>query len=63
MLHICLSLDEAYYIPLGMKILAASDTESDYAIRCTWVLSLHLYRWEQCMYNKSPERDQYIEAC
>ena len=27
-----------------VKILAASDTESDYAIRCTWVLSLHLYR-------------------
>jgi len=26
-----------------MKILAASDTESDYAIRCTWALSLHLY--------------------
>jgi len=42
------------------KILAASNTESDYAIRCTWVLSLHLYR---CMYNRSPERDQYIKAC
>jgi len=26
------------------KILAASDTESDYTIRCTWVLSLHLHR-------------------
>jgi len=30
-------------IRFRMKILAASDTESDYAIRCTWVLSLHLY--------------------
>jgi len=30
-------------IRLRIKILAASDTESDYAIRCTWVLSLHLY--------------------
>jgi len=31
-------------IRFRMKILAASDTESDYAIHCTWVLSLHLYR-------------------
>ena len=45
-------------IGFRMKILAASDTKSDCAIRCTWVLSLHLYRWEQCMYNRSPERDQ-----
>ena len=27
-----------------MKFLAASDMESDYAIRCTWVLSLQLHR-------------------
>jgi len=27
-----------------MKILAASDTESDYVIHCTWALSFHLYR-------------------
>jgi len=44
-----------------MKILAAADTESDYAIRCAWV-SLHLYRWEQCLYNASPERVQYIST-
>jgi len=31
-------------IRFHMKILAASDTESDYAIHCTGVLSLHLYR-------------------
>jgi len=31
-------------IRFGMKILAASDTGSDFAIRCPWVLSLHLYR-------------------
>jgi len=31
-------------IKFCMKILAASDTESDYAIHCTWVLSLHMYR-------------------
>jgi len=46
-----------------MKILAASDRESDCTIRCTWVLSLHLYRWEQWMYNRSPERDKYMRAC
>jgi len=51
------------FIRFRRKILAASDTESEYAIRCTWVLSLHLYRWEQCMYNWSPERDQYTRAC
>jgi len=50
-----------HWISICMKILVASDTESGYRIRCTWVLSLHLYRWEQCMYNRSPERDQYIE--
>ena len=27
-----------------MKTLAASDTEYDYAIRFSWVLSLHLHR-------------------
>ena len=27
-----------------VKIVAASDTGSDYAIYCAWVLSLHLYR-------------------
>ena len=32
------------HIGFPVKMLAASDTESDYAIRCTWVLSLHLYR-------------------
>ena len=26
-------------------------------------LPFHLYRWEQCMYNRSPERDQYVRAC
>ena len=31
-------------IRFHLKILPASDTKSDYAIRCTWVLSLHLYR-------------------
>ena len=31
-------------IRFRMKILAASDTESDYTIRCTWVLSPHLHR-------------------
>jgi len=31
-------------IRFRVKILAASDTESDHAVRCTWVLSLHLYR-------------------
>ena len=31
-------------IRLSMKILAASDKESDYAIHCTWLLSPHLYR-------------------
>jgi len=31
-------------IRFRMKILAASDTESDGAMRCTRVLSLHLYR-------------------
>jgi len=31
-------------IRFRMKILAAFDTESDNAMRCTWVLSLHLYR-------------------
>jgi len=31
-------------IRFHMKILPASDAESDYTIRCTWVLSLHLYR-------------------
>ena len=41
-----------------IKTLATSDTESDHAR----VLSLHLYRWEQCMYSRSPERDQYIRA-
>ena len=50
-------------IKFSVKILTASDTESDYALRCTWVSSLHLYRWEQYMYNRSPERDQYIRAC
>jgi len=30
------------HIIFRMKILAASNTESDYAIRCAWVLSLHL---------------------
>ena len=43
-------------IGFRMKILTASGTESDYAIRCTWVLSIHLRRWEQWMYNRSPER-------
>ena len=32
------------HIKFRAKILAASDTESDCAIHCTWVLSLHLYR-------------------
>ena len=32
------------FIRFRMKILAASDTESDCALRCAWVLSLHLYR-------------------
>jgi len=50
-------------IRFRMKILASSDMESDSAMRCTWVLSLHLYRWEQCMYNRSPERVQYINLC
>ena len=50
-------------IRFHIKILAASNTESDYAIRCTWVLSHHLYRWEQWMYNRSSERDPYIKAC
>ena len=42
-----------------LEILAASDTESDCAIRCIWMLSLHLYRWEWRMYNRSPEKYQY----
>jgi len=50
-------------IRFGMKTLAASDMESDYGIHCTWVLSLHLYSGEQCMYNRTPERDQYMRAC
>jgi len=29
-------------IRFPMKILGASDSESDYAIGCTWVISLHL---------------------
>jgi len=29
-------------IRFPMKILAASDTESDFAIHCTWMLSLNL---------------------
>jgi len=42
------------------KILTASDTESGYAIRCTWVLSLYLYMWEQCMRNRYLLTDQFI---
>jgi len=56
----------ALYMPIirsRMKILAASDMESDYAIHCTWVLSPHLYKCEQCMYNSSPERNQYVMVC
>ena len=30
-------------IRFHMKILEASDMESDYALHCNWVLSLHLY--------------------
>jgi len=30
-------------IRFHMKILTASGTESDYVIRCTWVMSIHLY--------------------
>jgi len=58
---LCVSLDEAFRF--RTKILAASDMKSDNAIRCTLVLSLHLYGWEHYMYNESPERDQYIRAC
>jgi len=31
-------------IRFRVKILAVPYAESDYAIRCAWVLSLHLYR-------------------
>ena len=41
MLHICLSLDE--HVRSRVKILAVSDTESDCAMRFTWVLSPHIY--------------------
>ena len=51
------------HITLSVKIVADSEMESDYAIGSTWVLSLHLYRWEQRMFNGSSERDQYIRAC
>jgi len=44
-------------IRLRMKILA-SDTESDYAIRCTWVLLRHPSGLEQCVYKRSAERKQ-----
>ena len=46
-----------WLIRFRIKIFAASDTESDYAIHCSWVLSLHLSRWEQCMYNRYPVGD------
>jgi len=31
-------------IRFRMKILSASDVKSDFAMRCTWLLSLHLCR-------------------
>jgi len=44
------------------KILAASDTESDCIIRCTWVLSPNMYMLANCTYNRSPVRDQCIHV-
>jgi len=48
------------HIRCRVKILAAPDTESNCAIRWTWVLSLHLSSWEQCMYNRFPVRDGHV---
>ena len=57
MLYTCLSLNEHTWF--RMKILAASDTESDCAIRCTWVLSPNEYKLAKCIYNKYPVRPMY----
>jgi len=51
------------HIGFRVKILTASDTESDCAICCTLVTPSAQVRTVQCMYTMYPERDQYIKAC
>ena len=60
MVHTCQWLDEAYQV-LDEQFSSLWH-KSNYAIRWPWVLSLHLYRWEQCVYNRYPIKDQYIRV-
>jgi len=59
MLLICLILGEA--LRFRVKILAASDTESDCAIQYTWVVTPSV-QVRTAHENRSPERDQHIRA-
>ena len=50
------------HIRFGVKIVAASDMESDCPILRLWVLSPNLYMLAKCMYNRCPVRS-WVSVC
>ena len=50
-------------IRFRVQILAASDTESDCTMRCTWLLSPNMYISAKYIYNRYSVRDQCIRPC